>query len=89
MWFYLLGAFLVVVGIVGGIATGGIFTLVFVPLGVIALLTAAGSSLVARSSQRRAGGSEAEQPLPHSAPSQSGHVPTSPEALADARRVQQ
>jgi hypothetical protein len=51
----LLALVLVILGIVGGIASGGIFT-------------------------------STNRPLPHSRERDSGHVPTSPERLADARR---
>jgi hypothetical protein len=94
MWLYMLGAFLLVVGIVGGIATGGIFTLVFIPLGIIALVSAAAYSMWGRAASARAGGGTAghattAEPLPHSRHGDPGHVASSPEALADARRVEQ
>lgn len=94
MWLYLVGAVLLVIGIVGGIATGGIFTLIFVPLGIIAVASAAGYSMWARASAGRAGAGQAghattAEPLPHSVHGDPARVPTSPEALADARRVEQ
>lgn len=94
MWLYLLALVLVIVGIVGGIASGGIVTIILVPLGLIA----AGSAFMYSASARRAQGSaggEAEaapstnRPLPHTPQRESGHVPTSPEGLADARRAEQ
>ncbi len=94
MWLYLVGAVLLVIGIVGGIATGGIFTIVFVPLGIIALASAAGYAMWARAAAGRAGGESrghatTAEPLPHSVQGDPGHVTTSPEALVDARRAEQ
>jgi hypothetical protein len=93
MWFYMIAAFLVLVGIIGGVASGGIFTLIFIPLGAIMLGVAVFSGMWHRSEQRRAGGqtqaSTTEQaPLRHTPP-QGAPTPTRPEELVDARRVQQ
>jgi hypothetical protein len=93
MWLYMIAAFLLFVGVVGGILTGGIFLIVFIPLGILMLISAAVYGGIGRRAQTAAGGnsttSRADEPLPHSSEGPSGHVPTSPEALADARRVQQ
>jgi hypothetical protein len=89
MWLYLIAIVFLIFGIVGGIATGGIFTIIFIPLGVIVLLAAIFSGGMAKLSQRRHGGRPPSQPLPHQPPHESGSVPTSPEALADARRAEQ
>lgn len=93
MWLYMVGIVLVILGLVT-IPAGGIFTLVFVPLGVVVLVSAAGYGAWGRSAERRAGAETdahptANRPLPHHPQRESGHVPTSPEALADARRTQQ
>jgi hypothetical protein len=93
MWLYLIGVVLVILGL-AGLAAGGIFTIVLVPLGLIAIASAAGYSAWGRAAQSR-GGAETDahpttnRPLPHHPQRDSGHVPTSPEGLADARRVQQ
>ena len=93
MWFYMIAAFLLLVGIIGGVASGGIFTLIFIPLGAIMLVVAVLAGMWARAKQGTAGGqtqgSKTEQaPLRHTPP-QGASAPTSPEELADARRVQQ
>jgi hypothetical protein len=92
MWFYMIAAFLVLVGIVGGVASGGIFTLIFVPLGLImvavALLTGAfGRASQDRGARSRSASTEPE-PLRHT-PAQGTPTPTRPEDLVDARRGQQ
>jgi hypothetical protein len=93
MWLYLLGAVLIVVGIVGSILSGGIFMIAMIPIGAVIVLSAAGYAAMGRRTERRAGGGESHastaRPLPHTMPSQSGHAPTSPDALADARRMEQ
>ena len=89
MWLYMVAIVLIIAGVVGGIATGGIFTIVLLPLGILALLAAIGTGAAARFAQRRAGGSEPSQALPHAPVHENASVPTSPEALADARRAQQ
>ena len=93
MWLYLVGIVLVVLGL-AGLAAGGIFTLVLVPLGLIAIASAAGYSAWDRAAASRAGAETnahptTNRPLPHHPRREGGHVPTSPEALTDARRAEQ
>jgi hypothetical protein len=93
MWFYMIAAFLLLVGVIGGVASGGIFTLIFIPLGAIMLAVAVLSAMWHRGQQDRAGGqtqgSKTEQaPLRHTPP-QGAPAPTRPEELVDARRAQQ
>ena len=93
MWFYMIGGFLLLVGIVGGAASGGIFTLIFVPLGLVMLVVAGGTGLLGRSSQDKSDGSRQPSntepaPLRHT-PAQGTPAPATPEDLADARRAQQ
>ena len=91
MWFYMIAAFLVLVGLIGGVASGGIFTLIFVPLGLIMLVVAAVVGMWGRSQQ---GTGDSEQsaagpaPLRHTPP-QGASTPATPEDLVDARRAQQ
>jgi drug/metabolite transporter (DMT)-like permease len=93
MWLYILAFFVLIVGIVGTVFSGGIFTIVLVPLGIIAVITAAVFGAFGRAAQGREGAStDAKQstgrPLPtghNNAPS----PPSSPEDLTEARRVQQ
>lgn len=93
MWFYMIAVFLLAVGLIGGVASGGIFTIIFIPLGFIMLVVAVLLGLWHRSQEGRAGGqtegSKTEQaPLRHT-PAQGAAAPTTPEELTDARRVQQ
>jgi hypothetical protein len=93
MWFYMIAGFLLLVGIIGGVASGGIFTLIFIPLSAIMLVVAVLSGMWHRSQQGSGGGqteaSKTEQaPLRHT-PAQGAPTPTRPEELVDARRAQQ
>jgi hypothetical protein len=89
MWLYLIVAALVAVGIIGGVFAGGIFTIVLVPLAVVVLFSGLGYSLLARAAEEKAGAADANNPLPHQPEHAPSHVPTSPERLADERRVRQ
>lgn len=97
MWLYMIAGFLVLVGIVGGLASGGIFTLIFIPLGLIMLIAAVLFGMWGRASRAGAGaetrgGSETTRsgpaPLPHT-PSHGPAAPSTPDDLVDARRAQQ
>jgi hypothetical protein len=93
MWLYIIAVFLLVVGIVGSVVSGGIFTIVLVPLGVIALVTAGIVTLWARSQQGRAG-QTGDSPEPSEEPLPTGHsnapaAPSTPEDLVNARREAQ
>jgi hypothetical protein len=89
MWLYLIVVALAAIGIFGGIFAGGIFTIVLLPIALIVLLSGLGYSLVARAAAEKAGAADADNPLPHQPRTESSHVPTTPERLADARRVHQ
>jgi hypothetical protein len=94
MWLYVLAGILLIAGIIGGIAGGGIFTIVLIPIAVIIAVSAAFYALWGRASQGASGaGVEAQpstnRPLPHSFRADSGRAPSSPERLADARRAEQ
>ena len=94
MWLYPLLLALIALAIVGGVLGGGVYTIVLIPLAVIALVTGA---VVAVWSRATAGGPGApsdtgqagSRPLPHHPPGGARRVRTSPEALTDARRQQQ
>jgi hypothetical protein len=93
MWLYILAFFLLIFGIGGSIVSGGIFTIVLLPLGFIALVTAVGAGAFGRSAQRRHGGSAAGgpstgRPLP-TGHSNTASAPSTPDDLTEARRVQQ
>jgi hypothetical protein len=94
MWLYLLALILLIAGVVGGVAGGGIFTIILVPLAFIIAASAFIYSAWSRSSQGTAGADvdahpSTNRPLPHKFRRDSGHAPSSPERLADSRRVQQ
>ncbi len=94
MWFYPVVLVLVILAVVGGTLAGGIYTIVLVPLAAIVLISALVYTLWGRALQGSAGASMAEsatsrQPLPHRRRRPTGRAPSSPEALADARRQQQ
>jgi hypothetical protein len=94
MWLYLLAVILVIAGIIGGIAGGGIFTIVLVPIAFIIAVSAFIFSMWSRASTGAAGGEvdahpSVGRPLPHSFRRDRGRAPSSPERLADARRGQQ
>jgi hypothetical protein len=93
MWLYMIAAFLILVGIIGGVASGGIFTIIFIPLGAIMLVVAVLLGMWHRAQEGRAGGqtqgSKVDQaPLRHTPP-QDTPAPSTPEELVDARRAQQ
>jgi hypothetical protein len=93
MWLYIVGIVLVILGL-AAIPAGGIFTIVLVPLGLIAIASAAGYGAWNRAAASRAGTETdahptTNRPLPHHPRRESGHVPTSPEGLADRRRTEQ
>jgi hypothetical protein len=92
MWFYMIALFLTAVGIIGGVASGGIFTLIFIPLGVIMAIVGVIAGMWARAQQgttrREERVAEEPAPLPHT-PSQTPSSPATPSQLADARRAQQ
>ncbi len=94
MWFYIVAAVLVVLGLIGATLGGGIFTIVLIPIGLLIAVMVVLFGMWGRAAQGSAGADpEASQsnegPLPHSPPESPGRVPTSPEALADARRAAQ
>ncbi|MGZ4184764.1 MAG: hypothetical protein ACXVFQ_01270 [Solirubrobacteraceae bacterium] len=93
MWLYILAFFLLIFGIGGSIVSGGIFTIVLLPLGIIALVSAIGFGAFSRSEQGRHGAStdtkpSAGRPLP-TGHSNTPSAPSTPDDLTEARRVQQ
>jgi hypothetical protein len=94
MWLYMIAIVLLILGLVGGVLTGGIFTIVFIPLGIIALVSAIAYGAWGRAAQGRKGAStdarpSTGRPLPASQHSNTPSAPSTPEDLAEARRVQQ
>jgi hypothetical protein len=94
MWLYLLVAVLVGLCIFGTVFAGGVFTIVLVPLAVIAFCSALAYALFAGAANRTAGGSAdpaqgARGPATRVSQTPSPRAPGSPGELADARRGQQ
>ena len=94
MWLYLVIAALIGLCVFGTVFAGGVFTIVLVPLAVIAFFSALGYALFAGAANRTAGGSAdpaqgARGPATRLSQTPSPRAPTSPGDLADARRGQQ
>jgi hypothetical protein len=95
MWLLYLAGLLLIFGIAGSVVSGGIFTIIVLPLGVIVLIVAGLLALWKRSMKIRSGddtGPSTSEPavLPHTNRPQPGtHGPSTPSQLADARRQQQ
>jgi predicted membrane metal-binding protein len=90
MWLYPFVGLLVILALLGGIVLGGVFTIVLVPLAIIAALTALVGMAMARGEEGKSGAlGGAEPPLPHNQPRDPGHELASPEQLTDARRAAQ
>jgi hypothetical protein len=89
----MIAAVLVVIGLVGAVFTGGIFTILVLPIGVIVLVGAVVVGMWSRGSGATAHGDQSEiepRPLPHTNRPQPGTSgTTSPEELVDARRKAQ
>jgi hypothetical protein len=92
VWLLLIVAFLGLIAIVGGALAGGIFTIVLIPLAVIAFVSLVAYTYFSGAAERRAGRDRsgrrppapptAQQPL-------SSRRPATPEELSDARRANQ
>ena len=92
MWLLWVIAFIGLLAVVGGALAGGIFTIVLIPLAVIAFFTVLAYTYFSGTAQRRASGERRRDrpPAPPTAqqPSTAG-PPSTPEQLADARRANQ
>jgi hypothetical protein len=94
MWLYLLVALVVGLCVFGSIFAGGVFTIVLVPLAVIAFFSVLAYALAAGAAKRTAGGRAdpsqgARGPATRVSQTPSPRAPSSPGELADARRAQQ
>lgn len=90
MWLYIVAIALLVVGVIGSIFSGGIFTIIVLPLGVVVLAAGIVTAMWARSSGARNGEKDVSRnesrPLPHTNRPQPGTSGSnSPEELVDAR----
>jgi hypothetical protein len=94
MWFYMIGAVLVLLGLIGLILGGGIYTIALIPIGFVVFVSAVGYAMWGRAQAGAAGGETegapaAQEPLPHQRRREPAHVPNSPDRLVDTRRSQQ
>jgi hypothetical protein len=91
MWLYMITIVLILIGLVGALVGGGIFTIVLIPLALVILIVGSLSSAAGRKAPDSDTTAETHvpEPLPHTPERPSGRVPTSPERLADARRAHQ
>jgi hypothetical protein len=76
--------------IVGGVVMGGVFTLVLVPLAIVAALSAIAYLSLARASGANPAVEQKPDngPLPHSEHVDTASAPRSPDDLVDARQRQ-
>jgi hypothetical protein len=88
MWLGLTVFVLLVVAIVGSIASGGIFTIALVPIVVIAGATALVHFVGARLRSKSIVPESSGNSLPRSHATSPSHVTTTPDGLVDARREQ-
>jgi hypothetical protein len=89
MWLYIAVAALVLVGIIGGIFAGGIFTIVLLPIAGVVFVSGLAYTSLGKGAEQKEGAAPPEPALPHDVQRPSGHAPASPERLADERRVRQ
>jgi hypothetical protein len=94
MWFFWPLMAAIIAAFVGGSLAGGIYTIVFIPLAFIALITLFVAWLWGRSTGAAGAGTTSEpvnraNTLPRTRGDSGGHVPASPEQLADLRRERQ
>lgn len=89
MWLSLLFFVGIIFVVLGGLVLGGIFTIVLLPLAVIAAVTAVAFALWARATRARSTTEKPaadNQPLPQSEHSNVAPRPSTPDELVDARQ---
>jgi hypothetical protein len=94
MWFYWILALGFALILAGGIFFGGIYTLILVPIAVLAAIAAVVYSVFAGAAKRQAGGETdpmgaASGPATRTSQTSSPQAPARPAELADARRARQ
>lgn len=91
MWLSFLFFFVVLFALAGGVLLGGVFTLVLVPLGILAGVGAITYAIWGRASSANATTDDGviNEPLPHSAHQNTASAPATPGELLDARQQQQ
>jgi hypothetical protein len=89
MWVYLVVVALAAIGLLGGIFAGGIFTIVLLPIAGVVLISGLAYTSLGKGAEQKEGAAPPQPALPHTVQRPSGHAATSPERLADERRVRQ
>ncbi len=92
VWLLLLIAFLGLIAIVGGALAGGIFTIVLIPVALVAFVSVVAYTYFTGAAERRAGRDRRGQrpPAPPTAQQPASTPrPATPEELSDARRANQ
>ena len=94
MWFYWVLALGLALVFAGGIFFGGIYTLILVPIAVLAAIVAVLYSVLAGGAKRQAGGEtnpnrSARGPATSASQTSAPRAPARPGELADARRGRQ
>ena len=92
MWLLLVVAVLALAGVIGGAFAGGIYTIVLIPIAVIALVAAIVYGYFTGGAERAAQrGRARRRPAapPTAQQSSAPEAPSTPEDLADARRANQ
>jgi hypothetical protein len=92
MWLIFGVAVIAIFAVVGGSVAGGVYTIVLIPLAVIAFVAAVAYGYLTGGAQRAAeGGSRRSRPAPPPTAQQdsSPSAPSSPGELVDARRANQ
>lgn len=91
MWLGLFGFIILVVGIVASLLSGGIFTIVLIPIGIVVAIVALVTGGLGRQAQEGVSQQRSrhtEPPLPHTPPpDSSNNQPATPDQLLDARRA--
>ncbi|MBV9817853.1 MAG: hypothetical protein JOZ07_05820 [Solirubrobacterales bacterium] len=92
MWLAVPILIIVVLALLGGLAAGGVYAAVLIPIAAIILLVAMITSLWRRATgegedprERR----RTEVPLPHTSPQNTPATPATPDQIVDARREAQ
>ncbi len=89
MWLYIIALVLAVLAVIGGIASGGIFLIILLPLAAVALIVAVLVSVLLRprrSDKTTASHAESPGPFPSGQGPAPVQTPATPDQFVDARR---
>jgi hypothetical protein len=89
MWLYVIAIVLVGLAIAGSVFSGGIFTIVLVPVAAIIVICGLAYGAIARAAAEKSGRAGARNRLPRQPDPTPGHTLATPEQLADERRIRQ